>query len=92
MVAVYWGEKEGDVRIPKHLGASRAAGLLAVISAPAFAWIGWWQLGVSLGLAVLSALLAPVATRHGTHGHLRRMREALWRRMHPHAWRPGARH
>jgi hypothetical protein len=77
------------MRVPKNLAVSRAAGLLAILSAPAFVWIGWWQLGVSLGLAVVAALLAPQPVHRGTHGRLRRMREALSRRMHPHSWRPG---
>ena len=72
---------------PKNRAVSRSLGLLAVVSAPAVIWFGWWTLAVSGALAVASAALAPreIRERHPA----RQMLDRVNRKLHPHSWRPG---
>jgi hypothetical protein len=77
------------MRSLQNLALARAVGILAIISLPAFIWFGWWQLAVSFGLAVVSALLAPGTTHRPAEGRLRRVIRGFQQRTHPHSWRPG---
>lgn len=71
--------------------AARVLAVLAVVSLPAFVWLGWWQLVVS----VLLGVAAVVVTPRGEHKRHPDRRSSLFRtiqqRLHPHSWRPGRR-
>jgi hypothetical protein len=78
---------EDEMITPKNRVVSRTLGLLGVVSALAVIWFGWWTLGVSVALAVASAVLAPREIRE--HHPARQLFDNVNRKLHPHSWRPG---
>jgi hypothetical protein len=71
-----------------RLSLARLAGIAAILSLPAFVWLGWWHLSVSLLLAIAAAALTPGPPTRGEN-RWRQQFHALQRRLHPHSWRPG---
>jgi len=73
-----------------RVALARITAVLAILSLPAFVWVGWWGLAVSGMLAVLSATLTPRPARRGA-GRWQTRINALRLRFRPHSWRPGRR-
>jgi hypothetical protein len=74
-----------------RLVAARVLAALAIVSLPAFIWLGWWQLVVSIGFGVAAVMIAPHPDHHRTSGRTSRLFRALQQRLHPHSWRPRGR-
>jgi hypothetical protein len=79
------------MRVVKNVFLARTAGLLAVVTLPAIIWLGWWQLAVSAGLAIVAAAATPNPELGEHEGWLRRQLRVLQLRRNPHSWRPGRR-
>jgi hypothetical protein len=76
--------------IIRSLVASRVLGLLAICLAPLFVWLGWWVLGLSLGMGLVSALLHPSFHPRGYRSLVARLWYPVRKRFERHPWRPGA--